>query len=176
MKQRKHFFISLCFLLAAASSFSQSPPGVGLDIGMMAPDIRLPNTAGDTVALSSLRGKIVLIDFWASWCAPCLKEQPELKMIYQNYQHTAFTNGDGFTIYAVSLDSKKTNWINAINKMKMDWPQVSDLKYWDAAPAKLYHLEGIPYNFLIDGNGIIIAKDIHGIDLVNELKKLEKGS
>ena len=170
----KHFLIALCFLLIASFSFSQSTADSRLQIGTKAPEIKLPNPNGDTVALSSLRGKIVLIDFWASWCAPCLQEQPELKTIYQKYQHQTFANADEFTIYAVSLDSKKTDWINAIEKIKVHWTQVSDLKFWNSAPAKLYDIEGIPYNFLIDGNGIIVAKDVHGEDLINELKKFEK--
>ncbi len=174
MNLARKIFISICFLFIAASSFAQAATDVGLDIGTKAPDINLPNPDGDSIALSSLKGKIVLIDFWASWCAPCLKEQPELKTIYQKYQHAKFTNADGFTIYGVSLDSKKENWINAINKFGIDWPQVSDLKFWNSAPAKLYGLEGIPYNFLIDGSGEIEAKDLHGENLMKVLKNLEK--
>ena len=157
------------------TSFSQAiNSNVGLEIGNQAPDIRLPSPDGDTIRLASLKGKIVLIDFWASWCAPCVQEQPQLKLLYSQYKNRSFINADGFTIYGVSLDSKKNDWVNAIQKLKIEWPQVSDLKFWNSAAASLYKLEGIPANFLIDGNGVIIAKDIHDEVLSAELAKLLK--
>lgn len=147
-------------------SFSQTQ---GLEIGNKAPEIRLPNPAGDTVALSSLRGKIVLIDFWASWCGPCVEEQPGLATLYKKYGQTHFTDGEGFQIYGVSLDNKKAAWLNQITKQKIIWTQVSDLKYWSSPIAKTYNIQELPFNILIDGKGIIVAKNLHGVELEKAL-------
>lgn len=159
--------------LVSSQSLSQSGnSNIGLEISNKAPEIKLPNPDGDTIALSSLKGKIVLIDFWASWCAPCLKEQPELKSLYKKFKGSVFKNANGFSIYGVSLDSKKEEWTNAIKKFKMDWTQVSDLKFWNSGAAHLYNVGEIPYNLLIDGNGIIIARNLHGKDLYQALSQL----
>ena len=172
---RKLFLIVNIVLVAASTSFSQtSNSSIGLEIGKQAPEIRLPDPNGDTIGLTSLKGKIVLIDFWASWCAPCVQEQPQLKLLYDQYEHMAFTNANGFVIYGVSLDSKKADWTNAIKRLQIEWPQVSDLKFWNSGAASLYKLEGLPANFLIDSHGIIIAKDLHGEELSTELLKLSK--
>jgi peroxiredoxin len=135
---------------------------LGTEVGDKAPEIRLPSPNGDTMALSTLKGKLVLIDFWATWCAPCVKEQPELAELYKKYKDVAFTNGKGFEIYGVSMDSKKSNWESAISKYGINWIQVSDLKFWSSPFAKLYNLQELPYNLLIDGKGTIIAKNLHG--------------
>lgn len=150
------------------NSYSQTP---GLEIGNKAPEIKLPTPVGDTIALSTLRGKLVLIDFWATWCSPCAKEQPELGKLYNNYKNAEFTNSKGFEIYGISLDSKKTTWQNFISNNNIDWIQVSDLKFWSSPVAKLYNLQELPYNLLIDGNGIILSKNLHGEDLEKEIKK-----
>lgn len=149
--------------------FSQSS---SLKIGDMAPEIKLPSPAGDTIALSSLRGKVVLIDFWATWCSPCVKEQPELVELYKKYNDADFKSGNGFEIYAVSLDNKKEQWEKIINKFGIEWTQVSDLKFWLSPVAKTYELQEIPANFLVDGNGKIIAKDLHGEELEQFLSHL----
>lgn len=138
---------------------------VGVDVGDIAPEIDLPNTKGENVALSSLRGSLTLIDFWASWCGPCIKEQPTLKKLYAAYP-------DKFSIYSVSMDTKKPLWLGAIAKGKLPWIQVSDLKYWQSPVIGDYMLQSVPLNFLIDKNGIILAKNIHGKaleDMVNSL-------
>lgn len=174
---RKVFMIT--FLTWLVISNLQSQPGnstIGLSVGNEAPDIKLPNPKGDSITLSSLRGKIVLIDFWASWCAPCLKEQPELRSVYKKYGRSLFANAKGFNIYGVSLDSKKMDWKNTIKKYKMEWTQVSDLKYWNSEAARLYKVEEIPYNLLIDGGGIIIARNLHGEDLNRTLSQLLKNN
>ena len=145
-----------------------------LKIGKEAPELKLPGPNGDTIALSSLRGNIVLIDFWASWCAPCVKEQPALKRLYKKYKRSKFTNAKRFEIYSVSLDSKKMEWVSAIKKMKLNWTHVSDLKYWSSAAAAIYGIGEIPFNVLIDSNGIILALDLHGSDLDKALSQVLK--
>lgn len=152
----------MIFSLQAPLVFSQSGD---LKIGGLAPEIILPGPDGDSISLSSLRGKVVLIDFWASWCAPCVKEQPELADLYRKFKDADFKGGKGFEIYGVSLDSKKENWEKAIAKWKISWTQVSDLKFWSSPVARTYHLQEIPANFLIDGEGNIIAMNLHGRDL-----------
>lgn len=136
---------------------------VGTDVGDIAPEIDLPDTKGNNVVLSSLRGDLVLVDFWASWCGPCTKEHPELIKLYNTYQGK-------FSIYSVSMDTKKTLWLAAIAKQKLPWIQVSDLKYWTSPVVGDYMLQSVPLNFLVDKNGIIVAKNIHG-NALNEMVK-----
>ncbi|MFG4003953.1 alkyl hydroperoxide reductase [Flavobacterium aquidurense] len=138
---------------------------VGTDVGDIAPEIDLPDTKGNNIALSSLRGELVLIDFWASWCGPCIKEQPELIKLNNTYTGK-------FSIYSVSMDTKKTLWLAAIAKQKLPWTQVSDLKYWNSPVVGDYKLQSVPLNFLIDKNGIILAKNIHGNALNEKIKSL----
>ncbi|HEU0065420.1 MAG TPA: TlpA disulfide reductase family protein [Flavisolibacter sp.] len=133
-----------------------------------APDFTLPDTSGKSVALSSFRGKYVLVDFWASWCGPCRGENPNVVKAYNQYKDK------NFTILGVSLDQNKDAWIKAIHDDKLAWTQVSDLKFWNSAPAALYNVSGIPYNFLIDPTGNIIAEDIRGQDLYATLDKVLK--
>lgn len=125
-----------------------------------APEISLPSPSGELISLSSMKGKLVLIDFWASWCGPCVKEQPELKEIYQQYS----TSGE-FEILGVSLDRKKENWENAIHRYGIIWPQVSDLKYWMSPVTENYDINDLPYNVLVDKEGKMIAFDLHGQEL-----------
>ena len=159
----------LCLFLSVA--YSQSDD---LKIGDKAPEIRLPDINGDTVSLSSFRNKVVLIDFWASWCAPCIKEQPLLVKLYKKYKNSSFTVGNGFEIFGVSLDNKKKPWQSVIKKYKINWTQVSDLKFWASPVAKNYNLQELPFNLLIDGNGIIIAKNLHDDEIEKALKKILK--
>jgi thiol-disulfide isomerase/thioredoxin len=168
-------FISLllsAWTITGLCQFKQ--PVIGAAIGNRAPEIRLPNPEGNTIALSSLKGRLVLIDFWASWCKPCLEEQPMLLTIYKKYHGKAFKKAIGFDIYGVSLDNKKSEWAGAITKLNISWIQVSDLKYWNSGAAKIYGVEELPFNALIDGDGIIIAKNLHGADLESTLLKLSK--
>ena len=138
---------------------------VGVDVGDIAPEIDLPDTKGEKVALSSLRGSLVLVDFWASWCGPCIKEQPLLIKLHNAYP-------DKLSIYGVSMDTKKPLWTGAIAKAKLPWTNVSDLKYWQSPVVGDYMLQSVPLNFLIDKNGIILAINIHGQALEAKIKEL----
>ena len=167
----KTLILAIALLLFGSALSTLSAQSTGLEKGNKAPDIRLPSVKGDTVSLSSLIGKLVLIDFWGTWCAPCVEEQAELARLYKKYKQTNFTKGKGFEIYGVSLDAKKPNWENFIVKNKINWIQVSDLKFWRSPVAKTYKIEGLPFNVLIDGHGIILAKNLHGIDLEKEIEQ-----
>ncbi len=142
-----------------ASSLVPFAASQNVALGKVAPEINLNTPEGKLVALSSLRGKVVLIDFWASWCGPCRKENPNVVRIYSKYK------AKGFEIYGVSLDKDMNAWKEAIAADGIGWVQVSDLKYWGSAAAKLYGVQGIPQTFLLDKNGIIAARDLRGAAL-----------
>ena len=137
-----------------------------LGIGQEAPEISLSNPEGKTVTLSSLRGNIVLIDFWASWCGPCRKENPNVVRLYEKY------HAKGFEVFSISLDKTREAWIKAIADDHLTWTHVSDLGYWKSAPAILYGVSSIPFTLLIDRNGKIIAKKLRGEGLEQKLAEL----
>ncbi|RYY65056.1 MAG: AhpC/TSA family protein [Chitinophagaceae bacterium] len=135
-------------------------------VGSEAIEFTQADTTGKPVALSSLRGKYVLLDFWASWCRPCRAENPNVVRAYQKFQNK------NFTILGVSLDQNKDAWINAIHNDGLTWTHVSDLQQWNNAVARLYGVQGIPQNFLIDPNGRIVGKNLRGEELERKLCEL----
>jgi peroxiredoxin len=137
--------------------------------GTIAPDISLPSPEGDTIKLSSTRGSIVLLDFWASWCTPCRKENPNLVTVYNIYHKR------GFQIYQVSLDKTRDAWLKGIQDDHLDkWIHVSDVQYWNSIVVPLYKIESIPANFLLDKEGHIIASNLRGERLQTKLAELFK--
>ncbi|PKP48516.1 MAG: hypothetical protein CVT94_08185 [Bacteroidetes bacterium HGW-Bacteroidetes-11] len=137
-----------------------------LAAGSPAPEIVLPTPEGDLYKLSYLKGNIVLIDFWASWCGPCRKDNPEVVRMYNRF------NSKGFEILGVSLDRDKDAWIKAIAKDSLRWNQVSDLKYWQSEAAQAYGVKSIPHTVLIDRNGLVIARGLRGKALERKLEEI----
>lgn len=145
-------------------------------IGEVAPEINLPSiNRAVPYKLSSLRGKLVLVNFWASLFAPCRFENPNIVKAYNQYKDKSFVNGQGFEIYSVSLDLNEGNWKKAIVKDKLIWKHhVSDLKGYDSEVAADYGIRSIPYNYLIDGNGKVLAINLRGAQLSKAIKKYLK--
>lgn len=161
-------------LLSILIFFSVTLPAQKVEVGDKAPDIIQKNPEGKEMKLSDLRGKMVLVDFWASWCVPCRREHPTLVEAYKEYKDAEFVNGKGFTIFSVSLDSKKDSWIKAIEDDDLEWPyHVSDLKGWRSAPAKEYGIRAVPANFLVNGDGEVVAVYLRGERIKETLKEYE---
>jgi len=134
--------------------------------GTEAPEIALPNPEGDLVKLSDYRGNYVLIDFWASWCKPCRMENPNVVRMYNKFE------GKNFEIFGVSLDKTKDKWVKAIEQDNLQWPHVSDLKFWQSAAAKLYNVNSIPFTVLVDPDGKVIATKLRGKALEQKLDEI----
>jgi len=136
--------------------------------GKLAPDINMADTSGKPFALSMLRGKYVLVDFWASWCGPCRGENPNVVKAYNKFKNK------NFTVLGVSLDKDKASWVKAINDDNLNWYHISDLKYWSSAAVALYGFDGIPYNVLVNTEGQIIGSNLRGKALEMKLGELIK--
>ena len=154
--------------LATDFNLALTRPSQGDLVGKEAPDFELPDVNGKMMSLKSLRGKFVLVDFWASWCKPCRNENPNVVSAYQQFKDK------NFTILGVSLDKEKEGWVKAIADDQLTWSHVSDLKFWDSKVVPLYGIEGIPFNVLLDPEGKVIAKDLRGSELHAKLSEVLK--
>ncbi|GAB4411644.1 MAG: hypothetical protein OHK0039_16980 [Bacteroidia bacterium] len=151
---------------AAAEQQAQAQVNAPVQIGKIAPEIALPAPDGNIMKLSDLRGKVVLIDFWASWCKPCRVENPNVVRVYNQYKPK------GFEILGVSLDRDRAAWLQAIEKDGLTWPHVSDLKFWQSEAAQRYQVSAIPYTVLIDAEGSVIAENLRGASLEAKLAEI----
>lgn len=152
--------------IAIALLFFSMAANAQIKTGVAAPEISLPDAKGSTVSLSSFKGKVVLIDFWASWCGPCRRANPHVVKLYEKYKN------QGFEVFGVSIDSKKNAWLKAIKHDNIQYTQVNDNGGWNAATADAYGVDAIPATFLVNKNGIIEAVDLEGHALEEKIKTL----
>ena len=165
-------FILLAAIIFMGTTFINAQE-LGLNIGNKAPELIGKGPNGETIKLSDLKGKVVLIDFWAAWCGPCSRENPTVVSNYQKYRDAKFTVGKGFTVFGVSLDDSPERWKAAIEQDGLEWPNhICDFQKWNSKYRMIYQVRGIPDNYLIDENGVIIAKKLRGPSLDAALHKI----
>ena len=161
MKFLKTFFLVFCITVISISAKSQTP-----NITDSRLDFTLPDMKGDSLRLSSMKGKVFLLDFWASWCGPCRYSNKNLIKLYSKYKQ------NGFEILSVSLDDSKKEWMKAVNKDKITWLQINDSRGWDARSATKWQVDAIPASFLIDKNGDVVAINAERKELENKIREL----